>query len=134
MQSTQPPPVAGDQSLNAEQLAAVAKALAHPARIQIIQLLLARQSCIGCEITDEVGLAQSTVSEHLRILKAAGIVIGALERPRVCYSLNAASLMPLALLLNTVFAQESEDQLKGSICCVPASEPQLSIPRGERSS
>lgn len=134
MQSTQLAQMAGDQLLNSEQLAAIAKALAHPARIQIIQLLLARQSCIGCEITDEVGLAQSTVSEHLRILKAAGIVTGALERPRVCYSLNATSLMPLAVLLNTVFAQESEDQLKGSICCAPASEPHITIPRGVQSS
>lgn len=86
----------------ADELAAVAKALGHPARIHIIRLLLAKQSCIGCDIVDEVGLAQSTVSEHLRILKAAGIIVGEIERPRVCYSLNPDSLAPLADLLNAI--------------------------------
>jgi ArsR family transcriptional regulator, arsenate/arsenite/antimonite-responsive transcriptional repressor len=89
-------------SLTEENLASLAKALAHPARIHIIRLLLAKQSCIGCEIVDEIGLAQSTISEHLRILKAAGIVTGEIERPRVCYSLNPERLRPLAGLLNEV--------------------------------
>lgn len=87
-----------------EALATIARALAHPARIRVVCLLLERQSCIGCDIVDEVGLAQSTVSEHLRILKEAGIITGEIERPRVCYSLNPASLRPLAALLNAVFA------------------------------
>jgi len=85
-----------------EEVAAIARALGHPARIHIVSLLLAKRSCIGCDIVDEVGLAQSTVSEHLRILKAAGIVTGEIERPRVCYSLNPARLRPLALLLSAV--------------------------------
>ena len=59
-----------------------------PARIRIVRFLLARENCIGGEIVEEIGLAQSTVSEHLRILKAAGVVIGEIERPRICYSLN----------------------------------------------
>ena len=67
-----------------------------------VRLLLKKQSCIGCDIVDEVGLAQSTVSEHLRILKAAGIITGDIERPRVCYSLNAQSLLPLADLLSSI--------------------------------
>jgi ArsR family transcriptional regulator, arsenate/arsenite/antimonite-responsive transcriptional repressor len=83
-------------------LAGLAKALAHPARIHIVRLLLEKQSCIGCDIVDEVGLAQSTISEHLRILKAAGIVTGEIERPRVCYSLNPEALRPLAALLGEV--------------------------------
>ena len=87
-------------------LAAIAKALAHPARIHIVRLLLDKGSCIGCDIVDEVGLAQSTVSEHLRILKAAGVITGEIERPRVCYSLNPASLVPLARLLTAVFDLE----------------------------
>ena len=90
------------ERLDPEAVAAVAKALGHPARIHIIRLLLAKQSCIGCDIVDEVGLAQSTVSEHLRILKAAGIIVGEIERPRVCYSLNPDSLAPLADLLNAI--------------------------------
>lgn len=107
-----------------EATAAVAKALGHPARIQIIRLLLERQSCIGCDIVDEVGLAQSTVSEHLRILKAAGIVTGEIERPRICYSLNPDSLLPLAGLLNAVFEKDARGELRGSICCsTPMNEP-----------
>lgn len=91
-----------------ETIAAVAKALAHPARVHIVRLLLEKQSCIGCDFVDEVGLAQSTVSEHLRILKAAGVITGEIERPRVCYSLNAASLAPLAALLNTALVQQEQ--------------------------
>ncbi len=87
---------------SADELASIAKALGHPARIDIVRLLLAKQSCIGCDFVEEVGLAQSTVSEHLRILKAAGIITGEIERPRVCYSLNKDSLAPLARLLNTL--------------------------------
>jgi ArsR family transcriptional regulator len=98
----------------------VAKALAHPARIHIVRLLLERQACIGCDIVDDVGLAQSTVSEHLRILKAAGIISGAIDRPRVCYSLNPESLLPLAGLLSTVFEKNARGALRGSICCPPA--------------
>ncbi|MEX2482428.1 MAG: metalloregulator ArsR/SmtB family transcription factor [Gammaproteobacteria bacterium] len=81
-------------------LARIAKALGHPARIHIVRVLLERQTCIGCDLVDEVGLAQSTVSEHLRILKAAGIITGEIRRPRVCYALNPASLGPLAGFLN----------------------------------
>jgi len=98
------------------EVAALAKALAHPARIRIIRLLLEKQTCIACDIVEEVGLAQSTVSEHLRILKAAGVIAGALEHPRVCYSLNPSRLIPLAGLLNTVFDKHRRGELKGSIC------------------
>jgi len=87
-------------------LATLAKALGHPARIEIVALLHERQSCIGCDIVDRVGLAQSTTSEHLRILKAAGIITGEIERPRVCYSLNPAALEPLRAFLNTLAAPD----------------------------
>ncbi len=77
------------------EIAILAKALGHPARLQIILTLLRRKTCIGCDLTDATGLAASTTSEHLRILKKAGIVIGEIERPRVCYSLNPDALAPL---------------------------------------
>ena len=83
-----------------ERIAQIAKALAHPARVQIVQTLLRRTTCIGCDIVQEIGLAASTTSEHLRILKAAGLIIGEIERPRVCYSLNPAALKPLAIFLD----------------------------------
>lgn len=98
---------AGTLAVSCQDIAAIAKALAHPARIHIVRLLMEKQSCIGCDIVDEVGLAQSTVSEHLRILKAAGVITGEIERPRVCYSLNPESLLPLAGLLNAVFENDS---------------------------
>src|SRR5690606_24412512 len=89
-----------------EEIAALARALGHPARIHVVRMLLAKKSCIGCDVIDELGLAQSTVSEHLRILKAAGIITGEVERPRICYSLNPDRLMPLASLLASVFDQD----------------------------
>jgi DNA-binding transcriptional ArsR family regulator len=99
-----------------EQIAAVAKALAHPARVHIVQMLLQKRTCIGCDIVDEVGLAQSTVSEHLRILKAAGVISGEIERPRVCYSLRPEGLAVLARFLGAVTDSSSDD----ADCCPPA--------------
>jgi len=91
-----------EDTIDPEAIAAVAKALGHPARIRIVRLLLERQSCIGGDIVGDIGLAQSTVSEHLRILKAAGIIQGEIERPRVCYALRAEALVPLAGLLEAI--------------------------------
>jgi ArsR family transcriptional regulator len=92
------PVQSAQQGATEEDIAALAKALGHPARIRIVRLLLEKQTCIGGDIVDEIGLAQSTVSEHLRILKAAGVIAGEIERPRVCYSLNPAALRPLRTL------------------------------------
>ena len=91
-----------------ERIAQLAKALAHPARVQIVQTLLRRTTCIGCDIVEEIGLAASTTSEHLRILKEAGLIIGEIERPRVCYSLNPAALKPLAAFLDRATAAHPE--------------------------
>lgn len=88
-----------------EKLAALAKALGHPARLGVIKMLHQRQTCIGCDIVDEIGLAQSTTSEHLRILKAAEIITGEVEGPRVCYSLNAQALEPLQRFLREIADQ-----------------------------
>jgi len=91
-----------------EKLAALAKALGHPARLGVIKMLLERKTCIGCDIVDEIGLAQSTTSEHLRILKAAGIITGEVESPRVCYSLNKKALEPLRYLLDEITSQPTK--------------------------
>jgi len=69
-------------------------------------LLLEKQSCIGCDFVAEVGLAQSTVAGHLRGLEAASVIVGEIERPRVCYSLDPASLLPLAKLLQAVIESD----------------------------
>jgi len=87
-----------------EALAALAKALAHPARLRVVAALLRRDSCIGCDLVEEVGLAPSTTSEHLRILKQSGIIVGEIARPRVCYSLNPAAVAPLRAFLQLVEA------------------------------
>lgn len=82
-----------------ESLAALAKALGHPARLRILALLAHAPGCIGGDIVQAVGLAQSTVSEHLRILKAAGVIAGEVDPPRVCYALAPGALAPLAALI-----------------------------------
>lgn len=84
------------------QLARIAKALGHPARIEILQMLVKRKTCIGCDIADQVGLAASTTSEHLRILKEAGLIRGEIVRPRVCYVLSPAALGPLMKFLQAL--------------------------------
>ena len=98
--SAAPPPAPSGH----DRIAGLAKALAHPARIQIVATLLRRQTCIGCDIVAEIGLAASTTSEHLRILKAAGVIIGEIDRPRVCYSLDPAAIAPLLEFLQAIDA------------------------------
>ena len=66
-------------------LAKYAKALAHPARISILQFLAKKQSCVCGDIVDELPLSQSTVSQHLKELKEAGLIQGEVEGARVCY-------------------------------------------------
>ncbi len=87
-----------------EQVAKIAKALAHPARVQIVETLLRRTTCIGCDLVEEVGLAASTTSEHLRILKDAGLIVGEIARPRICYSLDPQAVAPLTSFLEAIEA------------------------------
>jgi len=75
------------------------KALGHPARIAIIELLAERENCICGDITDELPLAQSTVSQHLKALKNAGIIKGEVDGVRVCYCLNPEGITELNALL-----------------------------------
>jgi len=69
------------------ELSALAKALGHPARVRILRLLSERSGCVCGDIVDEVGLAQSTVSQHLAVLKEVGLIHGDVAGPRVCYCL-----------------------------------------------
>ena len=71
-----------------QDLAAFAKALAHPARISILKVLALRNECICGEIVDILPLAQSTVSQHLKELKQAGLINGTVDGPRSCYCIN----------------------------------------------
>ena len=107
-----------DDNTTDEDIALIAKALAHPVRIQIIRLLLSKKTCIGGDIVDVVGLAQSTVSEHLRILKASGIITGEITRPRVCYSLNPPRLRPFNDFLNLILDSEASASNEDPACWV----------------
>jgi ArsR family transcriptional regulator len=92
-------PVTGS---NDEQLAQLAAALGHPARVAIVRLLKARQSCICGEIVEMLPLAQSTVSQHLKVLKEAGWIRGEVDGPRVCYCLNEDVANRLRVLLDSL--------------------------------
>ncbi|HTN74535.1 MAG TPA: metalloregulator ArsR/SmtB family transcription factor [Pirellulaceae bacterium] len=82
-----------------ERLAALAWGLAHPLRVKILQLLVKRESCVCGEIVDNLPVAQSTVSQHLKILKEAGLVHGEIDGPRVCYCINPVALAELKELI-----------------------------------
>lgn len=71
------------------QLAQMMKALAHPARIAILQYLVKQQACICGDLVEELGLAQATISQHLKELKTAGIITGNIEGTSVCYCIDA---------------------------------------------
>lgn len=86
-----------------DRLVAVFKALAHPARLKIVQSLSASRSCTCGDIVRALPLAQSTVSEHLRILKAAGLVRGEIEGPRANYCLDADAIAGLGPLVAALF-------------------------------
>ena len=72
----------------ATELAQFAKALGHPARVAIIQVLLTKRSCVCGTIVDEIGLSQSTISQHLKELREAGIIKGEIDGPRTCYCID----------------------------------------------
>lgn len=74
--------------MDPERLALVCKALAHPARVRIVDYLRSTDRCICGQIVEVLPLAQSTVSQHLKILKASGLVQGTVEGPRTCYCLD----------------------------------------------
>jgi DNA-binding transcriptional ArsR family regulator len=71
-----------------QELAAFAKAMSHPARIAILKVLANKNACICGEIVDVLPLAQSTVSQHLKELKIAGLIDGETDGPRSCYCIN----------------------------------------------
>lgn len=75
-------------TLQQNELAMLAKALAHPARIAIIEHLLEAKACINSDLVQELGLAQATISQHLRELKDAGVLQGSIEGPRMSYCIH----------------------------------------------
>jgi ArsR family transcriptional regulator, arsenate/arsenite/antimonite-responsive transcriptional repressor len=82
-----------------DELAGLARALGHPVRVQIVRLLTLRESCICGDIVKELPLAQSTVSQHLKVLKEAGLVRGDIDGPRTCYCVEPRALRRLKALV-----------------------------------
>ncbi len=107
----------GSLTFSAEQtkIAALMKALAHPARLAILNLLSRRQSCICGDITDELPLAQSTVSQHLKVLKSAGLIKGEIDGVRVCYCLDPIGIEHLKSIALPVINQITDHYSKD--CC-----------------
>jgi ArsR family transcriptional regulator, arsenate/arsenite/antimonite-responsive transcriptional repressor len=76
-------------SQNEARLAGMLKALGNPVRFQVMQTLAERQVCMTCEIVDTTPLAQSTVSQHLKVLREAGLIQGEIDGPATCYCIDS---------------------------------------------
>lgn len=81
------------------ELARLAKALGHPARVAILRMLAAIGDCQCSVIVDRLPLAQATVSQHLKVLKDAGLIRGTIDPPRVCYCVNPQTVERLKALV-----------------------------------
>ena len=97
-----------------QELAAIAKALSHPARIAILKVLAQKNECICGEIVDVLPLAQSTVSQHLKELKNVGLIEGTLEGPRSCYCINWKAFEKFTGEVSALFTRLKE---KNEKCC-----------------
>lgn len=86
-------------------LALLAKAIGHPARVRILRLLLSRDACYCGQIVDELPLAQATVSQHLKVLKEAGLITGEIEGLRICYWASPEQLAVLHGLVGGLLAE-----------------------------
>ncbi len=93
-------------------LAILAKALGHPARIAILQYLIKTKSCVCGDIVDELPLSQSTVSQHLSELKKAGLIKGDIDGPSVCYCIDEKAWGRAKKAVGDLF-----DSYKGTTCC-----------------
>lgn len=82
-----------------EELAVLAKALGHSARVQILRILIRKNACVCGDIVDELPLAQSTVSQHLKMLKEAGLIRGEVDGPRIGYCVEPRTLRRLKALI-----------------------------------
>ena len=102
-----------------QQLARVAKALAHPARVAIIQLLASKSTCISGDIAAELPLSRTTVSQHLQELKALDLIRGEIDGLTVCYCLNTELLRQVHAQFTSFFLEATTPSAcaPGSSCC-----------------
>lgn len=103
-------------NLDAE-LADFAKAIAHPARIAILRELAKRESCICGEIVEVLPLAQSTVSQHLKALKAAGLIQGTISGAKSCYCINSDRLADFMSRIKDLETLLLKGELSNNNCC-----------------
>lgn len=94
-------------------LASLFKVLAHPARIAILQYIINKKACICNDLVDELGLAQATISQHLKELKSIGIIQGTIEGKSVCYCIEDKKWKVVQELFNQFFEQD----VKVGQCC-----------------
>lgn len=97
---------------NSLKIADFAKAISHPARVEILRILAEKNSCICGEIVLEIPLAQSTVSQHLKELKSAGLISGIIDGPRSCYCLNVEGINEMSILLGDFLSMIKIDNIK----------------------
>ena len=100
-----------------QQTATIAKALGHPARVAIMQLLAQREACVCGELVLALPLSQSTVSQHLKELKAAGLVQGEVDGARVCYCIDVAGWTLARQLLGDLLAELPAAAAGPTSCC-----------------
>jgi len=93
-------------------IAAIAKVLAHPARVAILQYISAQNACICNDIVAEIGLSQPTISQHLQVIRSAGLIKGSFEGKSICYCLDVPRFKELQNLFNNYFNQTAES------CCI----------------
>lgn len=91
-----------DDTLDADELAVLCKALAHPARVQLLRYLARQGTCYFGSLADVVGLAPSTTSQHVKVLKEAGLLLGSAEEQRTCYCVNPDRLAVLKRLVKAL--------------------------------
>lgn len=99
-------------TIDQNEIASIAKAIGHPARIAILQYLLQKNACVCGDIVDEIGLAQATVSQHLKELKQAGLIKGDIDGRSVCYCIDNNKWDAAKDLLFQFF-----DQKQDTSCC-----------------
>ena len=99
---------------NQNAIALIAKAFGHPARVAIIQHLFKINTCVCGDLVNEIGLAQPTISQHLKELKALGLIKGRVEGTSVCYCIHPENWKKMKALIGT-FLNEDDNNLNN--CC-----------------
>lgn len=89
------------------EIAALAKAFAHPARVAILYHIFETNTCICGDLVEEIGLAQSTISQHLKELKNSGLIKGSIEGTSVCYCINNEKWTQMKIKLNSFLNQDT---------------------------